>query len=292
MKPQRPAGIPAGKRIDFNAVPVPSNYVPGLGRGATGFTTRSDVGPARAPGVGGVRGSGVGLDWGMREGSWHGRAAGGRRPAGEPAPESPSALPPLPSPPSRTFRPSSPYPIFRRTAAPLVPPPAPPPPPWPPPPSGTRWTTPSLTRSWATTPAPLWGPSRRTTRRPIRSGCGWVVWGGVGRRAGGLCSTERTAAHAFPPAPAAAGVGVDRRPHGFPPPGLPREAHAGRVEAAQHGQPAHCRPGVRQALGWPVGATGWAAPAGWARNRTVSECRTRTAHTTLFNDPKTRSLPT
>mmetsp|Transcript_23097 Transcript_23097/g.56930 ORF Transcript_23097/g.56930 Transcript_23097/m.56930 type:complete len:966 (-) Transcript_23097:92-2989(-) len=26
---------------------VPSNYVPGLGRGATGFTTRSDIGPAR-----------------------------------------------------------------------------------------------------------------------------------------------------------------------------------------------------------------------------------------------------
>lgn len=26
---------------------VPTNYVPGLGRGATGFTTRSDIGPAR-----------------------------------------------------------------------------------------------------------------------------------------------------------------------------------------------------------------------------------------------------
>jgi len=28
-------------------MPIPSNYVPGLGRGATGFTTRSDIGPAR-----------------------------------------------------------------------------------------------------------------------------------------------------------------------------------------------------------------------------------------------------
>lgn len=34
-------------RPDFNALPQPANYVPGLGRGATGFTTRSDIGPAR-----------------------------------------------------------------------------------------------------------------------------------------------------------------------------------------------------------------------------------------------------
>ena len=27
---------------------APSNYVAGLGRGATGFTTRSDIGPARS----------------------------------------------------------------------------------------------------------------------------------------------------------------------------------------------------------------------------------------------------
>ncbi len=33
--------------MSFNAMAVPSNYVPGLGRGATGFTTRSDIGPAR-----------------------------------------------------------------------------------------------------------------------------------------------------------------------------------------------------------------------------------------------------
>ena len=41
-----PAIVPK-PRIDFNQKP-PSNYVAGLGRGATGFTTRSDIGPARA----------------------------------------------------------------------------------------------------------------------------------------------------------------------------------------------------------------------------------------------------
>ncbi len=39
----------ADKR-NFNAVPPPTNYVAGLGRGASGFTTRSDIGPARAAG--------------------------------------------------------------------------------------------------------------------------------------------------------------------------------------------------------------------------------------------------
>ncbi|GBG73650.1 hypothetical protein CBR_g16993 [Chara braunii] len=34
-------------RLDLNSKPPP-NYVAGLGRGATGFTTRSDIGPARA----------------------------------------------------------------------------------------------------------------------------------------------------------------------------------------------------------------------------------------------------
>ena len=34
-------------RIDFLSQPAPDNYVAGLGRGATGFTTRSDLGPAR-----------------------------------------------------------------------------------------------------------------------------------------------------------------------------------------------------------------------------------------------------
>ncbi|KAF1940735.1 hypothetical protein EJ02DRAFT_435380 [Clathrospora elynae] len=34
-------------RRDFLSMPAPENYVAGLGRGATGFTTRSDLGPAR-----------------------------------------------------------------------------------------------------------------------------------------------------------------------------------------------------------------------------------------------------
>lgn len=34
-------------RRDFLSHPAPENYVAGLGRGATGFTTRSDLGPAR-----------------------------------------------------------------------------------------------------------------------------------------------------------------------------------------------------------------------------------------------------
>ncbi|CZT41175.1 probable pre-mRNA splicing factor prp1 [Rhynchosporium secalis] len=34
-------------RRDFLSQPAPENYVAGLGRGATGFTTRSDLGPAR-----------------------------------------------------------------------------------------------------------------------------------------------------------------------------------------------------------------------------------------------------
>lgn len=34
-------------RLDFLKQQAPENYVAGLGRGATGFTTRSDLGPAR-----------------------------------------------------------------------------------------------------------------------------------------------------------------------------------------------------------------------------------------------------
>ena len=34
-------------RLDFLNQAAPENYVAGLGRGATGFTTRSDLGPAR-----------------------------------------------------------------------------------------------------------------------------------------------------------------------------------------------------------------------------------------------------
>lgn len=52
--PRPPARAP-GSKIDFNTVNAPSNYVPGLGRGATGFTTRSDIGPARPGVVGQVR---------------------------------------------------------------------------------------------------------------------------------------------------------------------------------------------------------------------------------------------
>ncbi|XP_064597243.1 pre-mRNA-processing factor 6-like [Liolophura sinensis] len=35
------------KKKSFLGLPAPLGYVPGLGRGATGFTTRSDIGPAR-----------------------------------------------------------------------------------------------------------------------------------------------------------------------------------------------------------------------------------------------------
>lgn len=39
--------MPPGK-YDFLKQDAPENYVAGLGRGATGFTTRSDLGPARS----------------------------------------------------------------------------------------------------------------------------------------------------------------------------------------------------------------------------------------------------
>ncbi|OMP07873.1 RNA-processing protein, HAT helix [Corchorus olitorius] len=39
---------PPKPRLDFLNSKPPTNYVAGLGRGATGFTTRSDIGPARA----------------------------------------------------------------------------------------------------------------------------------------------------------------------------------------------------------------------------------------------------
>eukprot|EP00644_Phytophthora_capsici_P012351 jgi/Phyca11/121918/e_gw1.46.425.1 len=42
-----------GQRVrNTYASGAPANYVPGLGRGAVGFTTRSDIGPARRPGSG------------------------------------------------------------------------------------------------------------------------------------------------------------------------------------------------------------------------------------------------
>lgn len=47
-----PPGLPAGHLVSkkkklFMGMPAPSGYVAGVGRGATGFTTRSDIGPAR-----------------------------------------------------------------------------------------------------------------------------------------------------------------------------------------------------------------------------------------------------
>ena len=34
-------------KLAFLSQPAPASYVAGLGRGASGFTTRSDIGPAR-----------------------------------------------------------------------------------------------------------------------------------------------------------------------------------------------------------------------------------------------------
>ncbi|XP_077241716.1 protein STABILIZED1-like [Tasmannia lanceolata] len=42
------APVPPKPRLEFLNTKPPPNYVAGLGRGATGFTTRSDIGPARA----------------------------------------------------------------------------------------------------------------------------------------------------------------------------------------------------------------------------------------------------
>lgn len=44
----QPPAVPKPPRFDFLNSKPPANYVAGLGRGATGFTTRSDIGPARA----------------------------------------------------------------------------------------------------------------------------------------------------------------------------------------------------------------------------------------------------
>jgi pre-mRNA-processing factor 6 len=38
------------KKKAFLGTPAPLGYVAGIGRGATGFTTRSDIGPARESG--------------------------------------------------------------------------------------------------------------------------------------------------------------------------------------------------------------------------------------------------
>ncbi|XP_019193980.1 PREDICTED: protein STABILIZED1 [Ipomoea nil] len=61
------APVPPKTRLDFLSTKPPANYVAGLGRGATGFTTRSDIGPARAApdlpdrsAIGGAAATGVG----------------------------------------------------------------------------------------------------------------------------------------------------------------------------------------------------------------------------------------
>ncbi|GFZ05692.1 pre-mRNA splicing factor-like protein [Actinidia rufa] len=63
------APVPPKARLEFLNTKPPPNYVAGLGRGATGFTTRSDIGPARAAPdlpdrsattIGGVGAAGVG----------------------------------------------------------------------------------------------------------------------------------------------------------------------------------------------------------------------------------------
>jgi len=66
-----PPGAPGADhkgRIDFNSLVPPPGYVPGLGRGATGFQSRGDQGPAliKAPGAppGGLRPGGAGKDAG------------------------------------------------------------------------------------------------------------------------------------------------------------------------------------------------------------------------------------
>eukprot|EP00201_Polytomella_parva_P023821 CAMPEP_0175041554 /NCGR_PEP_ID=MMETSP0052_2-20121109/1986_1 /TAXON_ID=51329 ORGANISM="Polytomella parva, Strain SAG 63-3" /NCGR_SAMPLE_ID=MMETSP0052_2 /ASSEMBLY_ACC=CAM_ASM_000194 /LENGTH=748 /DNA_ID=CAMNT_0016304095 /DNA_START=7 /DNA_END=2250 /DNA_ORIENTATION=+ len=50
--PTRPMPKAPVQKIDFNSLKAPSGYIPGLGRGAAGFTTRSDIGPARGAGPG------------------------------------------------------------------------------------------------------------------------------------------------------------------------------------------------------------------------------------------------
>jgi pre-mRNA-processing factor 6 len=57
--PARRTGAP-GMKIDFNALKAPVGYVAGAGRGAAGFTTRSDIGPSMpAPDMPRERGGGA-----------------------------------------------------------------------------------------------------------------------------------------------------------------------------------------------------------------------------------------
>mgnify|MGYP001807471957 CR=1 FL=1 len=54
--PTRPMPKAPTTKVDFNSLKAPAGYVPGLGRGAAGFTTRSDIGPARAGGIDALKG--------------------------------------------------------------------------------------------------------------------------------------------------------------------------------------------------------------------------------------------
>lgn len=47
MMENAPAPGSSSAKVDFNTMKAPAGYVPGLGRGASGFMTRSDVGPAK-----------------------------------------------------------------------------------------------------------------------------------------------------------------------------------------------------------------------------------------------------
>ncbi|GLC38459.1 hypothetical protein PLESTB_001727900 [Pleodorina starrii] len=58
--PTRPMPKAPTTKVDFNSLKAPSGYVPGLGRGAAGFTTRSDIGPARAGGLDALKGGAPG----------------------------------------------------------------------------------------------------------------------------------------------------------------------------------------------------------------------------------------
>lgn len=71
------AGVAPGQKIDFNKMAIPAGYTPGLGRGAQGFTTRSDIGSAKAPPGGGVPGAPAQVK--KREERW---GDGGRRMCG------------------------------------------------------------------------------------------------------------------------------------------------------------------------------------------------------------------
>ena len=51
--PGRPAA-PPGVKVDFNSLKPPPGYVAGAGRGAAGFTTRSDIGPSMPAAGGGA----------------------------------------------------------------------------------------------------------------------------------------------------------------------------------------------------------------------------------------------